>query len=267
MNLSIHEDRGWFTKLGLSVRPEPPSQSQKAALEDADWFFSPVAQDWFKNNNLAYRRGVIFSGSSYSGKTWVTEQIAMTHKKQIMLFNANEDSMGRLKSALHALFMNCIVVVEYLDELYSRISSHDRGNILKDLASAFNYTFDDRKGTLLVFTLPSSPNAELLRFLQMPHRCQRKFELSLSDGLLLEQLVRSAIESRWSIDPLIIRSLVNRCVADGMPVPALKWMLAGNSYASFDKLKEAVEHLGSAMKAERFVLDAAARGGADRLYT
>lgn len=270
-------ENAWHQRQAIHMpASDSPSSSQLAIAEDAAWFYANGS--YFADRKLPFQRGVLLTGPSGSGKRWVVRHVALKHRKMMCYFPVTETTYAAISPAISCAPMNSIVAVDNLVNFFNGIPVTERGVFLRHLQSVFNFVAHDPKGLLLFFLFPLTVPPELDKFLLMPHRIQRKFELAVWDKEVLSRTLRENFpkEAKDVTIDRLAGQLAEARVSDAV----LRWHFVSarrqggasppSSPRGLDASIRDIEELASAMREERFIIDQTSeqtQASRERLYS
>ena len=252
-------DDAWRSSSSIYVSDTEPTPQQKLVFDYCDTFYKSSA--WYKERDLPYQRGILLAGPSASGKQWLIRHLAYSFSKSIRMFHVDEDNFHNLGVGLRNVAHDTIIVLTGLEAFFSQCPTQERGQMLRKLSSHLNQDFFQPRGVLIIATVPTHTAPELLRFLAMPHRFPKRFELTLAEPPQLSTLLKSHVNEEQA------KKLAARLSAANVPVPTLRWFLADKDGLTADALEDALEGLAVAVREERGLIDVTGRVGGERLYS
>jgi hypothetical protein len=258
-------DNGWHQKQAVWVADHKPSKTQQKVVEDVAWFYGNGK--WHSDKSLPYQRGILLSGPSSSGKHWCIRHLALTNAKSLAYIPVTELTYGVIGPALACAPLNSIIVMDNLAQFFAVIPTHERGVFLRHLETAFNTSANDPRGLLIVALLPGTIPPELEKFLRMPHRFQKRLELSISGVEALSAVLSANMPNT---DAAKVKELAEQLGKHGVPENVLNWFFANASRRETpmtqDELVNELKLLMAKTKEERAQIDAPI-GSRERLYS
>jgi hypothetical protein len=258
-------DNGWHQKQAVWVADHKPSKTQLKVIDDITWFYGN--SKWHTEKKIPFQRGLMVSGPSSSGKHWCIRNLALQNAKSLAYIPVTEHTYGVIGPALACAPLNSIIVMDNIAQFFGVIPTHERGVFMRHLETAFNTSANDPRGLLIVALLPAVVPPELEKFLRMPHRFQKKFELSISGVESLTTLISSNLPK---LPTSQVDELAKQCGKVGVPENVLTWFFANLSFrdpplSDADTVSE-LQSLIQKQKEERAMVDAPI-GSRERLYS
>ncbi|CEM01832.1 unnamed protein product [Vitrella brassicaformis CCMP3155] len=254
----------WHQRQAIFVADHTPSKTQQRAFDDVDWFYKNPK--FYHEHSTAYQRGIILCGNAASGKHWMVRYCAHRHNKSMCYLPVTEHTYSSIGPAMACAPLNSILVLDNLVQFYQHIPSSERAVFLRHLESVFNTAVHDPRGFLVIILTPLNIPSELEKFLMMPHRFQKKFELSLSGKEALTDLLTEKLPGEQAES---VQKIAAKCQNSQVPISVLQSFFANAAKEdiSVDQLIQPLEQLASSIKDERNVIDAATSGNRERLYS
>ena len=259
VEISYWENSGWRSSSSIYVSDTQPTPQQKIVFDYCDDFYK--SGQLFKEHNLPYQRGILLAGPSATGKQWLIRHLAYSFSKCLRVINVNEETFPELGLAIRNVAHDTIIVLTGLEAFYSQCPTQERGQMLRKLSSHLNQDLFQPRGVLIIATVPTHTAPELLRFLMMPQRFSKRFELTLAEPAQLQSLLKPLFKGDKAA------KVANRLAQANVPAPTLRWFLADKEGLAADALEDALESLAVSVREERGLIDVSGRIGSERLYS
>eukprot|EP01066_Platyproteum_vivax_P010655 Platyproteum_vivax@DN4793_c0_g1_i2.p1 len=266
----------WHQRQAVWVSDHSPSKTQKRVANDVENFYKSAK--FYHERKLVYQRGLILSGPSSSGKHWLIRHLSLTHQKSMCYLPITDVTYSSVGPAIACAPLGSIIVIDNLVQFYAHIPSPERAVFLRHLETVFNTSVNDPRGLLILCLTPLNIPPDLERFLLMPQRFQKKFELSLAGHQDIEQVILSKQPALPGED---CKKLAEKCTRSQVSENVLRWFYANTEAEAQENGKELaeqsaeeqqavtqqLENLCIAVKDERTMIDVAGTASRDRLYS
>jgi hypothetical protein len=259
-------DNGWHQKQAVWVSDHKASKTQQKVVDDIDWFYGNGK--FHQERNLPFQRGMLISGPSASGKHWIIRHVALKHAKSLAYIPVTEHTYGVIGPALACAPLGSIIVMDNLAQFFSIIPPHEKGTFLRHLETAFNTSANDPRGLVVIALMPGNIDPQLEKFLRMPHRFQRKFDLSLAGTEALSAVIAKGLPE---LPEDKIASIAATLGKANVSENVLAWFFATQENEDpkpgVDELVAKIQDLAVKVKDERTAIDTAGQPGRERLYS